>query len=158
MKAWFAGLQQREQLSLLVLALAVFLYLFYSLVWSPLDSRRDELKVQNGVIADSRVRVDAMVSQLLELREGGAGARGARRNLTSEINESTGRFQLPVMRLQPNSRGEIQVRLENAPFDKVVQWLHEMEFNKGLLVREVSLTQTGTDGLVNATVRVAQAG
>ena len=98
-----------------------------------------------------------MVSQLLELRKGDANP-GQRRNLTAEINESTGRFQLPVMRLQPNSRGEIQVRLENAPFDKVLQWLHEMEFGKGLLVREVSLTQTGTDGRVNVTVRVAQAG
>jgi type II secretory pathway component PulM len=157
MKEWFVALEQREQLSLLLLAIAVVLYLFYILAWSPLDSRRDELRLQNGAIAESRVRVDAMVSQLLELRKGPTN-RGARRNLTSEINESTGRFNLPVMRLQPNSRGEIQVRLENAPFDRVLQWLHEMEFSKGLLVREVSLTQTGTDGQVNATVRVAQAG
>ncbi len=157
MKEWFAALEQREQASLLVLGLVVVLYLFYMLVWTPLDNRRDELKLQNGAIAESRGRVDAMVSQLLELRKGDS-SQGRRRNLTSEINESTGRFELPVMRLQPNSRGEIQVRLESAPFDKVLQWLYEMEFGKGLLVREVSLTQTGTDGFVNVTVRVAQAG
>lgn len=157
MKEWFAALEQREQLSLLLLAIAMGLYLFYILAWSPLDNRRGELKLQNSAIAESRVRVDAMVSQLLELRKGD-GNQGARRNLTSEINQSTRRFELPVMRLQPNSRGEIQVRLENAPFDKVLQWLHEMEFSKGLMVREVSLTQTGTDGHINATVRVAQAG
>jgi type II secretory pathway component PulM len=157
MKEWFADLEQREQASLLVLGVVILLYLFYILAWTPLDNRREELKVQNGAIAESRGRVDAMVSQLLELRKGGPN-QGRQRNLTSEINESTGRFQLPVTRLQPNSRGEIQVRLENAPFDKVLQWLHEMEFGKGLLVREVSLTQTGTDGRVNVTVRVAQAG
>ena len=77
---------------------------------------------------------------------------------TAEINESTGRYALPVMRLQPNSRGEIQVRVENAPFDNVMRWLHEVEYGKGLLVREVSLTQAGTAGHVNVTVRVAQAG
>ena len=158
MKEWFSSLEQREQLSLLLLGLALVLYLLYMFVWSPLDNQREQLIVQNGAIAESRIRVDAMVSQLLQLRKGGAQATGTNGSLTSVINESTGRYKLPVMRLQPNSRGEIQVRLENAPFDTVLQWLHEMEYGKGLLVREVSVTQTGTVGHVNATVRVAKAG
>ena len=157
MKDWFAALDQREQLSLLVLAFAVALYLLYMLVWSPLDTRRDDLAVQNAAIAESLSRVDAMVSQLMALRESGAQA-GARRNLTSVINQSTRRLELPVSRLQPNSRGEIQVRLENAAFDDVLGWLYEMEFREGLLVREVSITQSGATGRVNATVRIAQAG
>lgn len=157
MKTWFAGLTQREQLSVLVLGVALALYLLYALVWSPLDARRDALARQNAEIAESLTRVDAMVSELLTLRESGAKP-GARRNLTSVINQSTRRLQLPVSRLQPNSRGEIQVRLENAPFDDVLGWLYEMEFGEGLLVREVSITEAGSVGRVNATVRVAQPG
>jgi general secretion pathway protein M len=157
MKEWFAQLNQREQVSLLVLALALVLYLLYILVWSPLDTRREQLALQNTAIAESQVRVDAMVSQLLQLREAGAKT-GTQRNLTSVINESTGRFQLPVMRLQPNSRGEIQVRVENASFDDVLKWLHEMEYGEGLLVREVSVTQANSAGRVNVTVRIAEAG
>jgi general secretion pathway protein M len=157
MKEWFAQLNQREQVSLLLLALALALYLLYMFVWSPLDARREQLVLQNTAIAESQVRVDAMVSQLLQLREGGAKA-GGQRNLTSVINESTGRFQLPVMRLQPNSRGEIQVRVENASFDDVLKWLHEMESGEGLLVREASVTQANSAGRVNVTVRIAEAG
>ncbi len=158
MKAWFTQLSQRDQMSLLVLGLALVLYAVYMFVWSPLDRMRDDLAVQNTAIAESRVRVDAMVSQLLELRKTGAAAPGAKRNLTSVINESTTRLQLPVIRLQPNSRGEIQVRVENATFDAVLQWLHEMEYKEDLLVREVSLTQSGSVGRVNITVRIAEAG
>ena len=157
MKDWFSQLNQREQMSLLVLGVAVSLYLLYLFIWSPLDTRREQLAVQNTAIAESQVRVDAMVSQLLELREGGAKA-GAKRNLTSVINESTARFQLPVIRLQPNSRGEIQVRVENASFDDVLKWLHEMEYGQSLLVREVSVTPANTAGRVNVTVRIAEAG
>jgi general secretion pathway protein M len=157
MKDWFSQLNQREQMSLLVLGVAVSLYLLYLFIWSPLDTRREQLAVQNTAIAESQVRVDAMVSQLLELREGGAQA-GAKRNLTSVINESTGRFQLPVIRLQPNSRGEIQVRVENGSFDDVLKWLHEMEYGQSLLVREVSVTPANTAGRVNVTVRIAEAG
>ena len=157
MKAWFRQLNQREQMSLLVLAPLVLLYLLYMLLWSPLDGKRDSLQVQNGTVATTLQRVDAMVSEVLQLRDSG-GQVGARRNLTSLINQSTSRLQLQVSRLQPNSRGEIQVRLENAAFDDVLSWLHEMEYLEGLLVREVSITQAGAVGRVNATVRIAQAG
>ncbi|MDZ7784497.1 MAG: type II secretion system protein M [Halioglobus sp.] len=157
MKEWFAGLNQREQLSVLVLGVAVALYALYLLVWSPLDARRDELLMQNEAVAESLTRVDAMVAELLELRDSGATT-GARRNLTSLINSSTGRLQLPVSRLQPGSSGEIQVRLENASFDDLLGWLYQMEYGEGLLVREVSITQAGPVGRVNATVRIAQAG
>lgn len=157
MKEWFAQLNQREQMSVLALGLALALYLLYVLVWSPLNSEREQLALQNSVIAESQVRVDAMVSELLQLRAGGVKT-GTRRNLTSVINESTSRLQLPVMRLQPNSRGEIQVRLENANFDDVLQWLYQMEYTEHMLVREVSLTQSNTAGLVNVTARIAEAG
>ena len=157
MKQWFSQLAQREQLSLLVLVSAVLVYLLYMLVWVPLDSRREALIVQNEAVAESRVRVDAMVSQIMQLRKSGAQS-GTRRNLTSVINESTTRFKLPVIRMQPNRQGEIQVRLENADCGAMMQWLHEMENGKGLLVRELSLTQAGTSGLVNITVKIAEAG
>jgi type II secretory pathway component PulM len=157
MKDWLSQLSQRDQVSLLALAIALTLYVLYMFVWSPLNHRREELALQNTAIAESRVRVDAMVAELLQLRQSGNKA-GAQRNLTSLINASTSRLQLPVIRLQPNSRGEIQVRIENAIFDDVLQWLYEMEYKEGLLVQELSLTQTGTVGRVNVTVRIAEAG
>ena len=157
MKDWFLQLNQREQTSLLALGLALALYVFYMFIWSPLDSMRDSLQVQNHGVAGSLQRVDTMVSEILQLRDSGTQT-SSRRNLTSLINQSTGRLQLQVTRLQPNSRGEIQVRLENAAFDDVLLWLHEMEYREGLLVREVSITQAGVVGRVNATVRIAQAG
>ena len=157
MKEWFSHLNQREQISLLALGLAMVLYLLYMFVWSPLDTGREQLTLQNNAIAESLVRVDAMVSQLLQQREKGASP-GLKRNLTSVINQSTSRLGLPVIRLQPNSRGEIQVRFEDAAFDDVLKWLYEMEYTEGLLVRDVSVTPTGSSGRVNVTVRIAEAG
>lgn len=157
MKEWFSQLNQREQLSLLLLSSALLLYLLYILVLSPLESQREQLIAQNSAVTESQGRVDAMVSQLLQLRQGGAKA-GAKRNLTSVINQSTARLQLPVMRLQPNSRGEIQVRIENASFNDVLKWLNEMEYTESLLVLEVSVTPAASAGRVNITVRIAEAG
>ena len=157
MREWFLGLNQREQMSVMALGVAVVLYVLFQFVWTPLEQKRESLALQNTAVAQSLVRVDAMVSELQALRDSGANV-GTRRNLTSVINQTTGRLNLPVSRLQPNSRGEIQVRLENAAFDDLLKWLHEMEYREGLLVREVSITQGGATGRVDATVRMAQAG
>ncbi len=155
MKEWFAGLNQREQLSLLALGIALALYLLYMLAWAPLAERREELALQNKSVAESLQRVDAMVSEVVRLREGGA-ASTAQRNLTSLVNQSTGRHGLQVSRLQPNSRGDIQVRLENAVFDDLLAWLDDVENRERLLVTEIAITRSGTTGRVNATIRIAQ--
>lgn len=155
MKQWFAGLTQREQLSLLIMGLAVSLYLLFVIFLAPLSEARDRMALQNRGVVESLQRVDVLVSQIMHLRENGSDS-STRRNLTSLINSSTSSFQLQVNRLQPNSRGEVQVRLENAAFDDLVAWLYQVEYSEGLLVLEASITQTGTVGRVNATVRLAQ--
>ncbi|TDG15039.1 type II secretion system protein M [Seongchinamella unica] len=157
MKQWFARLTQREQLSLLAMGFAIALYLVFVLLLAPLADARDRLAQQNKGVAETLQRVDVLVSQILHLRASGSDS-GTRRNLTSLINRSTSSFGLQVNRLQPNSRGEVQVRLENAPFDELIAWLHQLEYREGLLVREASITQSGTLGRVNVTVRLAQAG
>ena len=155
MKDWFAGLNQREQMSLLVLGFALGLYLVFMLVWSPLAERRAQLELQNQGVAQSLQRVDAMVSEILSLREGGAASTDER-NLTALVNQSTSRHNLQVSRLQPNTRGDIQVRLENALFDDLLAWLDDVENREGLLVTEVAITPAGNPGRVNVSIRIAQ--
>lgn len=155
MRQWFERFNAREQLSLLALAVALALYALYMLLWSPLESRREAMQARNQAVAVSVQRVDAMVSEVLALRESG-GAANTRRNLTSVVNRTTGAAGLAVSRLQPNSRGEIQVRFEGADFGALMAWLHEVEYGQALLVREVSITQAGRAGRVNATVRLGQ--
>lgn len=157
MKEWFAGLNQREQMSVLVLGLVVALYLLYMLVWSPLNDLRDDMARQNRGVAGALKRVDALASEVIQLRQDG-GTRTPRRNLTALVNQSTAQYALEVSRLQPNSSGELQVRLEGAAFDDLIAWLHQLEFGHSLLLREVSITQSGATGRVNATVRIGQAG
>ena len=155
MKQWFMGLTQREQLSLLIMGLAVALYLAFVIFIAPLSQARDRMVVQNRGVAESLQRVEVLVSQILHLRETGNGS-STNRNLTSLVNRSTSSYQLQVNLLQPNSRGELQLRLENAVFDDLIAWLYQVEYKEGLRVLETSITQAGTVGRVNATVRLAQ--
>ena len=155
MQAWFARLDRREQLSLLVLAAVLILYLVWVLLWSPVVAMRDSMLAQNTATAAALVRVDTLVAELQQARAS-SGPGGQRSNLAAVVNQSTTRFGLPINRLQPGSRGDLQVRLENASFADLVAWLHHLELAEGLLLDEVAITQAGSAGFVNATIRIGQ--
>jgi type II secretory pathway component PulM len=157
MNKWLLRFNTREQLSLLIMSAAVALYVVFAWVWAPLDSARDDLALRNQSTVELLQRVDAMVSEVQALKAAGGGT-ARQRNLTSLINQTTRSQNLSVTRLQPTSRGDIQVRMEGAVFDDVMTWLHVMEQLERLVIQELSLTKAGGSGLINLTVRLSQGG
>lgn len=156
-RQWFSRFTGREQVSLLALAAALAVFVAYHLIWSPVVAARDEMARRNLASAESLQRVSGMVSEIAQRRESGdSPAQG--RSITALVNQSSLEQGLTVTRLQPNSRGEVQVRFEAAAFDALMRWLYQLESGEGALVTELSLSESGTPGRVNATVRVAGGG
>ena len=157
MRDWFERFSTREQMSLLGMALALFAFLVYQLAWRPLHLRADELQARNLATAEVLARVDRMTAEILALRA--AGERRPRiSSLTSLVNGTSQESGLVIARLQPGSRGDLQVRLESAAFDDLMRWLERLETAYGVLVSEVSLAETGSGGRVNATLRLVASG
>ena len=103
-------------------------------------------------------RVDALAAELRERRRSAGDGRAAAPNLTAQLNASADRFGLQIARLQPNSRGAVQLRFEGALLDALLRWIHHLETVEGLLLEELSISQTSSAGVVGATLRVAAPG
>lgn len=152
MGRWFEALSRRDQVALLMLGGALLLWLFFQLVVIELDGRRARLTRANQMLAEQLVRVDYKVEQLSGLRADGGGRQV---NLTQTLSQTSDALGLAVKRLQPNSRGEVQIRFEGVAFDGLLQFLEEIEGSLGLRVMDASVSSAGRDGGVNATLRVA---
>ena len=152
MNQWFQQFSQREQLYLLLCAAAVTLYLLFVVVWRPVASMRDDMASQNERVAQSLVRVQAMVSELHALRTAGGGERDV--NLNQVINTSTSKHSIAPTRIQPSSRGDTQVRFEDVKLENLLRWLYQLEYVDDLAIRELSINQGERGGLVNASVRL----
>ena len=155
MKQWFLRFSPREQLALLLLTAAVVLWLLFAVAIRPLDRAREQLAQTNAATAESLQRVDRMASAILAQREAG-GAPARSRNLTALLNSGAEAAGLRIARLQPNNRGAVQLRLEAVSFDALLRWLHSLESGEGLLIEELSVSQSGAAGFVNASLRVNQ--
>jgi len=153
MREWWEQLDQREQLSLFVLTLCLSMYLLFVALWRPVHQLRDDMAARNVSVSAALGRVEAMAGELKQLKAGGSQRK---RNLNSLINTSTASHELEVSRIQPNTRGEVQVRFEDVSFSNLMRWMYQLEQAEGLNFKEVSISQTNRGGLVNATVRLAQ--
>ncbi len=155
-KDWFQKFTPREQLYLMGVALAVTLYVMLVMIWQPLAHKRDEMQTRNVQVAEKLARVQAMASEVQQLRS--SGTPRSNRNMNQLINSSTNKFGIRPSRIQPNSRGETQIRFEDVAFSPLLRWLHQIENDQGILIREVAINQGDRGGLVKATIRLGQGG
>jgi len=152
-RSWFESLTRRDQISVLGLVAALGLWAFVQLIFIELDGRRAHLLERNDALALQLNRTDVKVEQLAALREGGS----AKVNLTRTLNQASEASGLAVKRLQPNSRGEVQIRFEGADFDALLRFLEQVEGVSGLTVLDASISSAGDRGGVNATLRISGA-
>ncbi|MCH1492130.1 MAG: type II secretion system protein M [Luminiphilus sp.] len=156
MLTWFHGRTRREQVYLLIMGVAISLWLLLQLVVMPATQAKETMALNNQAAAELLMRVDSKATRLIRLRS--EQGQGSRSSLTAAISRASEQEGLPVRRLQPNSRGEVQVRFESVDYDNLVRWLYRLETGEGLLIIDASIVQAGRSGGVNATLRVADPG
>ena len=82
---------------------------------------RDLVTQRNAVTEESLARVQAMASELKTLRATDSGS--SELNMNRLINVTTGEVGIRPSRIQPNSRGEPQIRFENVGFAELLRWM-----------------------------------
>ncbi|MDA7584916.1 type II secretion system protein M [Luminiphilus sp.] len=153
---WFNGRSRREQIYLLSMTLAVGAWLVVQMILLPASAARQQMALNNEVASQVLSRVDAKATRLMALRS--ATESSDRSSLTAAISRISNLEGLVVRRLQPNSRGEVQVRFEAVTYDALAKWLYRLEVTEGLLVIDASIVRSSGLGGVNATIRVADLG
>lgn len=139
-------------MALMILAAVLSVWVFIQVIFVELDGRRQRLTAGNEALASTLSRIDLKVEQLAALRADGGGVQV---NLTRTLSQLSETLRLPVKRLQPNSRGEVQIRFEGIAFDGLLQFLEQIEGSSGLVVVDGSISSAGNNGGVNATLRVS---
>ena len=150
MKEWFANQSPRDQVALLLLAGFLTVFGLFQFALMPASEARGQMALNNQAVSAQLSRVETKVSRLLSLRA--TGSSNQSQNLSSTLSAAAQNAGLTVKRLQPNSRGEVQVRFEGVDFDSLLQWLQTVEGNEGLRIVDASVSDAGRSGGVNATL------
>lgn len=159
LRAWFDGLQQREQM-LVGLAALILLAAIGFLLIEPLFKATDRTEAN---IAQKTAELGAMQrarAEVQALAAAGGTVSPAGTPLVVLIDRSSNNARLAAFlkRNQPDGDNAIRVTFEAAPFNSLVDFLVDLQTRHGLILSNATVNKADTPGTVNASLTLVRAG
>ena len=155
LRAWYAGLQQREQRMVAIGGVTVAILILVLGILTPLESA-----VSSGVKRNETKREDLawMQANAQEIRAAGNQVAGDTGEAPVVLVDRVGReagLASALRGTQPNGTG-VRVQLEAAPFDTLVTWLATLDERYGLAIESITVDRAARPGVVNASITFTQ--
>jgi general secretion pathway protein M len=162
MKDWWLGKTQREQLALVGGAAAVLLLLLYLLAWQPFVNAVEK---QRTHVKNQQITLDWMQQVLPEFQSLSSQNRAAGNRQTNEalltlVDRTAKQKQLreQFQRLKPQGDDTVQLWVEQAPFDTLLNWLGNLTSQYGIQIETLNIDRQELPGIVNARLVLQRAG
>ncbi len=160
MKAWLMSRQPHERIALLAGASILGVLLFYLAVWRPLDTAVDRKRQH---VAEQRNTLHWMKKAAAEVQSYKSLNDGVNRNasntaLLSIVDQTARSHKLRnhIKRLKPQGDDKVQLWLEQAAFDNIMQWLGNMSETQHVIVESLSIDRQAQSGVVNARITLGR--
>ena len=146
LKGTFLQLSHREQRLVIISAILVLVVIFYWGIWSPLSTsiEKDQAAVKNQTELLNWVQKNA--NRAVQLRSSGINKASFSGSLPQEVNQTANRMKIAISRMQPQG-DELQVWIEQAPFNDVLSWLQSLE-KKGVSILDIDIAESDSLGQV----------
>lgn len=145
---------RREQTMLLVGGLAIFIYLLWKILLVPLQDWRDQQLQNNASATQALGRVKILSARLEQYRTVAQGAGQQDANISRLIDASLRANGLSMSGFQPGTGGEVRVRFDQVPYERLMQWLYDIEYQHDIGVTDLSMAATSEQGLVTVNIRL----
>ncbi len=155
MKEWFNNLAEREQRLISVMAGVVMIAIIYFMLIKPLQER--VAKAEQGVNRNQQLLtwVEKNAKRIVQLRAQGGVTSNASGSIEQRINSSARSFNITINRLQPQNN-KMQVMIDNAPFNNILQWVQSLQFKQGLIIEIADVRAENQPGFVKTRLVVSQ--
>jgi len=148
MNAWWKALSLREQRLVLGGAGALALAVIYWGLWQPLANRAE--MAQTRIQAERQLLswVEGKADQIVRLKgASGSAVAVSNKGLNQVVNETTRRFRIELIRMQPRSEA-VQVWVKPLPFNTLVNWLSFLRDEHGIEAQFLDVSKTDANGMV----------
>lgn len=141
---WWHSLQPRERQLLSVSAVILLLSGFYWLIWKPLHTASTS---QQQALQQAQQQLVQLQQALPALRQAGVKTVRTGGSLQHIISDSARQHSIQVSRMQQQNE-QLQLVLEDVSFEKLVQWLYQLQYQQGVSLLNLELSNTDKSGIV----------
>ena len=151
---WWESYNPREQIIIAILGAALAFFLFFILLIAPvMDWHKSE---KNSVSREKELLIDVKQLVAQVKAKGKSGNKKSRKSLSVLIDNSLRKNELVMRGFQPGANRDARLRLENASYSSLMQWLHDLEYDHGISILDLSLRPARVSGRLMVNVRVGQ--
>jgi len=148
MNAWWKALSAREQRLFLGGGGALIIAVLYWGLWQPLANRAEmaerRLQTERQLLSWVSTKADEITT--LRGRSGSTGT-VSNKGLNQVVNETTRRFRIELIRMQPRSEA-VQVWVKPLPFNTLVNWLAFLKDEHGIDTQFLDVSKADSAGMV----------
>jgi len=137
-------LNAREKSLILIMSVIIGIFIFYTLIWQPVNSRI--IKAEKKRIRQQQLLhwVQEKTQQYQQTKHLGKRNSGS---LTGIINRTARQHKINITRMQPQG-DDLQVWLDEAPFEQLLHWLEQLTISEGIKIKAIDISKTDTQGVV----------
>jgi len=152
---WLASKEPGERLALITGTILLFLFLVYSLIVQPLasglDKRERLLEQQRETLAWMKQSAEEI--KMLKRFSSSKQGTGSRQSLLSTVDRTAkaARLREVIRRVEPQGNNQVQLWVEKAPFDPLLQWIGTLQQRYAITVSSISIDRQ-EQGIVNARI------
>lgn len=152
-KEWWDQNSSRDQLALLLLAVCALLFILYMGILKPVQEKR-VTQLQNNQSAQSALKEVREMAALWNNRDANSRENTGHTSIVEIVDTSLRAHNLRLSGMQPSGLNDVRIRLDQANFDHLLAWLHEMEVDQGLQIKDLSVATAGEPGIVSVNLRL----
>lgn len=152
---WWHRHEQREQMFIAIGGIVLSIIVFILFVLMPIaEWHAKEKKLLEQTKADvSEVK---MLAARVNANKNKTTQNQNSQSLAVLIDNSIRENNLVMRGFQPGNKKDARLRLENASYPALAQWLYDLEYRHKVTIEELSLTPSKLEGRLMLSLRVAQ--
>jgi general secretion pathway protein M len=155
LRAWYAGLEEREQRVVLIGAIALGLIVLVGGILLPMQSAVSGAQKSAAAKREDLAWMRAHEAEIRSSAPPPADTGEAPVVLVDRVGRESG-LAGALRGTQPNATGGVRVQLEAAPFNAVVTWLDSLDNRYGVAIESITLDRSAAPGIVNANISFSQ--
>ena len=142
----YKALTEREQILVIFSIIMLVIAFFYFIIWSPLNNALQQQKQLLDNQQDLLVWVKDSAARAQQLRRSSKSSQPLKGSLPQVVNRTTSQHNIEISRMQPKGE-ELQVWIEEAPFNSVLEWLKALE-DAGVAILQADIVESDTTGYI----------
>ena len=151
MKQWLSGLNNRERRIVLAGAAFVLIILLYLMVWEPLVSKRDQLRVSVKAQQSTYEWMQQAAKEIGRISGRGVSVKKHQGSLLGTISNSakSALKGASLKRVEEDRQQGVRIWIEQVAFDDLIRWLGQIQQQYGIRVSSMVSERHSKAGRVN---------